>query len=89
VAVRVPEASIGSTAVDLIFLGSGEIESTRVRLHLASPAPIPAGSATVDATGAFSLTTSALDAGNYWLAGTYAGNPTYWPARQRTEVTVP
>jgi len=89
VAVRVPEASIGSTAVDLIFLGSGEIESTRVRLHLASPAPIPAGSATVDATGAFSLTTSALDAGRYWLAATYAGNPTYWPARQRTEVTVP
>ena len=89
VAVRVPEASIGSTVVDLIFLGSGEIESTRERLQLALPAPTPAGSTTTDVTGRYSLTTSALDAGRYWLAATYAGNPTYWPARQRTEVTVP
>jgi hypothetical protein len=54
-----------------------------------APAPIPADSATVDATGAFSLTTSHLESGRYRLTATYAGDDTFWPARARTGVTVP
>jgi hypothetical protein len=86
-AVRVPEASIGSTVAGIIFLGADGVETERRMVPLA-PAPTPAGSAAVDATGAFSLTTSNLEAGRYWLDVTYSGNGTCWPARTRTEVTV-
>ena len=88
VAVRVQEASVGSACIAPIFLGTDQIERRRDRLAIA-PAPIPAGAATTDATGGFSLTTSPLDAGRYSLLAEYPGNATYWPARARTEVTVP
>jgi hypothetical protein len=87
-AVRVPEASIGSTVAGIIFLGADGVETERRMVPL-TPAPIPAGSATVDETGAFSLTTSRVDTGRYLLTATYTGGKTYWPARARTEVTAP
>jgi hypothetical protein len=85
-AVRVPEASIGSTVGGIIFLVADRIETERRMVPLA-PVPIPAGSATVDATGAFSLTTKPLESGRYRLSATYSGDRTYWPARAVTEVT--
>ncbi|MCU0506746.1 MAG: hypothetical protein MUE82_13480 [Chloroflexi bacterium] len=87
-AVRVPEASIGSTVAGIIFLGADGVETERRMMSL-TPAPIPAGSTTVDEMGAFSLATSRVDAGRYLLTATYSGGKTYWPARARTEVTVP
>lgn len=87
-AVRVPEGSIGSTVAGIIFLGADGIETTREMMPL-DPTQIPAGSTTVDATGAFSFTTSRLEAGHYRLTATYSGSRTYWPARARTEVTAP
>jgi hypothetical protein len=88
VAVRVPEASVGSAYIAPIFLGTDQIERRRDTLALA-PAPIPLGVATPDAKGAYTLMSSPLDAGRYRLLVEYAGNATYWPARARTEVTVP
>jgi len=88
VAVRVPEASVGSAYVTPIFLTSVWSEVRRDRYPLA-PAPIPAGSATTDAPGGYTLTTSPLEAGRYHLFAEHAGDATYWPARARTEVTVP
>ena len=87
-AVRVPEASIGSTVAGIIFLGADGIATPRAMVPLA-PTPIPAGSTTVDATGAFALATSRLEAGRYWLTATYSGDDRHWPARTRTEVTAP
>ena len=88
IAVRVPEASVGSAYVAPIFLKADQSEVRR-DIHPLAPAPIPAGAATTDSKGAYTLTTSPLDSGRYRLLVEYAGNPTYWPARARTEVTVP
>ena len=88
IAVRVPEASVGSAYVAPIFLKADQSEVRR-DIHPLAPVPIPAGVATTDATGAYTLTTSPLDAGRYRLLVEYAGNATYWPARARTEVEVP
>jgi hypothetical protein len=88
VAVRVPEASVGSAYIAPIFLATDQIEGRRDPLALA-PAPIALGTATTDPSGAYTLTTSPLEAGRYRLLVEYAGNATYWPARARTEVTVP
>jgi hypothetical protein len=88
VAVRVPEASVASAYIAPIFLATDQIERRRDPLALA-PAPIPAGVATPDAQGVYTLTTSPLDAGRYRLLVEHAGSPTYFPARTRTEVTVP
>ena len=88
VAVRVPEASIGNAYVTPNFLATDQIERWRDRYPLA-PTPIPVGPTTTDATGAYSVTTSALEAGRYRLAATYAGDPMYWPARAEVEVVVP
>jgi len=88
VAVRVPETSVGSAYIAPIFLKADWSEIRR-DIHPLAPAPIPVGTTTTDATGAYSVTTTALEAGRYWLAATYTGDPTYWPAFARMVVTVP
>ena len=88
IAVRVPEASVGSAYVAPIFLRADQSEVRR-DIHPLAPGPIAVGTATTDATGAYALTMSGVDAGRYWLDATYAGDKAYWPARARTEVTLP
>ncbi|MCU0504218.1 MAG: Ig-like domain-containing protein [Chloroflexi bacterium] len=86
VAVRVPEASVGSAYVAPIFLQSVE---TRRDIHPLTPQPIAVGSAATDPTGAWSLSTTTLESGRYRLLAEYAGDATYWPARARMELVVP
>ena len=88
VAARIPEASAGNVQIALVFPKADQPEIRRDD-HPLAPAPIALGTATTDATGGFSLTTSPFEAGRYALLAEYAGNATYWPARARTEVTVP
>jgi len=88
VAVRVPETSVDAVQIAPVFLKANQPEIHRDMYPLA-PAPIPLGVATSDAKGAYTLATNPLDMGRYWLLVEYAGNATHWPARQRTEVTVP
>lgn len=88
VAVRVPEASADIVQIAPIFLKADQSEIRR-DIHPLAPAPIPAGTTTPDASGVYTLATSPLEAGRYRLLVEYAGNATYWPARARTEVTVP
>ena len=88
VASRIPEASIGSAYIAPIFLVAGGSEVRR-DIHQLAPAPIPVGTATADATGAFSLTTSAMEAGRYRLRAAYPGDDARWPAWARVDVIVP
>jgi hypothetical protein len=88
VAARVPEGALGTTDVNFILLGGSGIESQRVRHHLASASNAVA-TVTTDAAGAWTLTTSSLEPGRYHLLAEYAGDATYWPARERADVTVP
>jgi hypothetical protein len=88
VAARVPEAAIGTTDVNFILLGGNGLESQRVRHHLA-PVPIDVATSATDATGAWSIPSARLEAGRYRLLAEYAGDATYWPARARSELTVP
>ncbi len=83
-----PEASADAVQIAPVFLKANQPEIDRDMYPLA-PAPIPLGVATPDAKGAYTLTSSPLDAGRYRLLAEYVGNATYWPARARTEVTVP
>lgn len=87
-AARIPEASIGSAYVAAIFLKADGSEVRRDIRQLA-PAPIAIGTATTDATGAFSLTASALEAGRYRLRASYAGDEVLWPAWADVEATAP
>ena len=88
IAARVPEASVGSTDVDLIFLDRTGTETGRARLPVA-PAPIPVGSTASEATGAYRLVVTGLEPGRYRVTAEYAGHATYWPARAGLAVTVP
>lgn len=88
IAVRVPESSVGSAYIAPIFLKTDWSEVRR-DIHQLAPAPIPVGTTTTDATGGYTLTSSSLEAGRYRLLAEYAGDATFWPARARTEVTVP
>jgi hypothetical protein len=88
VAVRVPESSVGSAYVAPIFLKADGSEVRR-DIHPLVPAPIPLGSATTDPAGAFSLATSALEAGRYHLQAGFAGDAIHWPARARVDLVVP
>ena len=88
IAVRVPEASVGSAYVAPIFLKADQSEVRR-DIHPLAPGPIAVGTATTDATGAYSVMTSRVDPGLYNLLAEYPGDRTYWPARAWTEVTVP
>jgi hypothetical protein len=87
-AARIPEGSIGSAYIAPIFLVAGGSEVRR-DIHQLAPAPIPVGTATADATGAFSLTTSAMEAGRYRLRAAYPGDDARWPAWARVDVIVP
>jgi hypothetical protein len=88
VAARIPEASAGNVQIALALLDADQPEISRDD-HPLAPAPIALATATTNATGDFSLATSPLETGRYSLLAEYPGNPTYWPARARTEVTVP
>ena len=85
---RIPETSIGSAYAAVIFLAASDAEVRRDAQALA-PAPIPVGTATTDATGSFSLTSSALDAGRYRLRAAYPGDATRWPAWAKADALVP
>ncbi len=88
IAARVPEASVGSTAVDLIFLDGTGTEIDRARLPVAA-APIPLGSTASDATGTYRFVVTDLEPGRYQVAAEYAGHATSWPARAGLAVSVP
>ena len=85
---RVPEVSVGSTDVNLIFLDRTGTETGRSRLAVA-PAPISAGATTSDAEGEYRLVITDLEPGRYRLTAEYAGDATYWPARAALAVNVP
>lgn len=80
IAARVPEASVGSTDVDLVFLGGNGIETDRARMPVA-PSPISVGGATADASGEYRLVIAGLEAGRYWVTAEYPGDAAHWPAR--------
>ena len=88
VAVRVPEASIGSAYIAPIFLRTEQSEGRR-DIHPLAPAPIPVGTATTDAAGAFSLTTSVIEAGRYRLRAAYPGDAARWPAEAQVDTLAP
>jgi len=88
VATRVPEASIGSASIAPIFL-TADWSEVRRDIHPLAAAAISVGTATTAATGAFSLTTSAMDAGRYRLGATYPGDATRWPAWAEADALVP
>jgi hypothetical protein len=88
IAARVPEASVGSTTVDLIFLDANGIETDRApraRLPVA-PAPIPVGATTTDAEGGYRLVIADLEPGRYRLTADYAGDAAHWPARAAVSI---
>jgi hypothetical protein len=87
-AVRVPEASVGSAYVAAIFL-TADWSEVRRDIHPLAPAPISVGTATADASGRFSLTSSALEAGRYRLRAAYPGDATRWPAWAEADALVP
>jgi hypothetical protein len=90
VAVRVPEASVGHLYLAVVFLkDEAGLQVSGQDTFPLTPAPIPIGSTVTDAAGAYSLTTSPLEPGRYRVLAESAGDATYWPARARTEVTVP
>ena len=85
---RAPEASVGSTAVDLIFLDANGTETDRApraRLPVA-PAPIPVGVTTADAEGGYRLVIAHLAPGRYRLTADYAGDATHWLARATVSI---
>ncbi len=88
-AVRVSEASPGTTYLAPMFFTADWKTKVRQDSYPLGPTPIALGPATNDARGDFSATASPPQAGRYWLVAEYAGDATYWPARDRTEVTVP
>ena len=88
VAARVPERSISSTLVYLIFLGRDGSETTRIALRL-NPQPVPLGSTTLEADGSYDFAATGLSAGRYRLVVDYQGDPTQWPARASIEVSIP
>ena len=87
-AARIPEASIGSAYIAPIFLKADQSEVRRDS-HPLAPAPIPVGTATTDATGAFLLTTSVMEPGRYDLRAGYAGDDARWPARAAVDGVIP
>jgi hypothetical protein len=84
----VPEASVGSAYVAPIFLRTGWSEVRR-DIHPLAPVAIPVGTATTDASGRFSLATSALEAGCYRVRAAYPGGAARWPAWAHVEVIAP
>lgn len=85
IGARIPETSVGSTEVDLIFLDGNGIETHRARLPVA-PAPIPVGAVAADAAGAYGLVITGLEPGRYWLTADYAGDAEHWPARAAVSI---
>ena len=83
IAARVPEASAGSTDVDLIFLDRTELG--RVRLPVA-PAPIPVGATTSDAAGEYRLVIAGLERGRYQVTAESTGDAAHWPARAAVSI---
>jgi hypothetical protein len=84
---RIPEASIGSAYVAVIFL-SADLEVRR-DVHPLAPAAIELGAAAADSFGRFSLTSAVLEPGRYWLRATYPGDASRWPAWADADVAVP
>ena len=87
-AVRVPEASVGSAYIAPIFL-TADWSEVRRDIHPLAAAAISVGTATADASGRFSLTTSAMDAGRYSLQASYPGDAARWPAWAKADALVP
>jgi hypothetical protein len=87
-AVRASETSPGTAYLAPMFFTADWTTKVRQDIHPLGPVPT-VGTTVTDATGAYALTMSPLEAGHYSLLAEYPGNATYWPARARTEVTVP
>ncbi len=88
-AVRVPESSLGNAYIGPLFFTSDWKTEVGRDLHPLAPAPLDLGATVTDASGSFALTIGPLEPGRYTLVAEWAGNASYWPARARTEVTVP
>ena len=88
VAARVPEASINSTLIYLIFLGTDGAEVSRVALRL-RPQPVALGSTTLGSDGRYYFLSKGLTAGRYSIVVDYDGDETEWPARARSDVRIP
>ncbi len=83
--------AIGGAAVDVTATPrDGPYQVLEFRgTHPLAPAAIPVGTATADATGRFSLTSSALEAGRYRLRAACPGDATRWPAWAEASALVP
>ncbi len=79
---------VGSAYVAPIFL-TADWSEVRREIHPLAPAAIPVGTATADATGAFSPTSSALEAGRCRLRAAYPGDANRWPAWAKADALVP
>jgi hypothetical protein len=86
--VGVPDGSLETTRVDLMFLGTSSEETSRVLLRLSAP-HVPLGTTTPDASGAYAFSTDRLEPGRYLVTAEYAGDTTYWPALASAEITIP
>ena len=75
VAARVPEASINSTLIYLIFLGTDGAEVSRVALRL-RPQPVALGSTTLGSDGRYYFLSKGLTAGRYSIVVDYDGDET-------------
>jgi len=84
---RVPEASIGSAYVAVIFVS--DVSEVRRDVHPLAPAAISLGDLTTDRTGWFSFTSPTLEVGRYRLRATYPGDATRWPAWADADVAIP
>lgn len=82
---RVPATSSDSSYVAVFFLTADWIELQR-DTHPLAPAAVAAGTATTGPTGAFSVTTVALETGRYGLRAGYAGDDPFWPSTAEVEV---
>lgn len=79
VTASIPEASIGTALVAVVFLDKTETEFVRHELRL-NPTPLGVDPVTSSADGGFDLHVSDLDPGEYSIRVVYSGGLRYWPA---------
>lgn len=82
----VPEASIGTATVAVVFLGASEVARHSIPFE---PFPEELPAVRTDPAGRAVLPTSTLSPGRYRLDARYAGDLDHWPATAATTIEVP
>jgi hypothetical protein len=87
VADSVPQGSVGSGFIAVVFLGSDDLEISRSVIPF-EPVLSPLGDIETDASGGFAADLEGVEAGRYSIRVYYPGDAAHWPSWADTDAEV-